>query len=78
MVHIEGRGTISLKCKNGDNRLLTKVYFIPALCSIIISLGQLAEEGNKVILNGEFLWIYEKGGKLIMKVKHKSSLQNSA
>lgn len=73
MVHIEGRGTISLKCKNGDNRLLTKVYYIPALCSNIISLGQLAEEGNKVILNGEFLWIYEKEGKLIMKVKRSAN-----
>ncbi|KAL8110530.1 hypothetical protein AgCh_026308 [Apium graveolens] len=66
MVHIEGRGTILLKCRNGAK---TKVYYIPALCSNKISLGQLAEDENKVILNGKYLWVYEEDGKLIMKVK---------
>lgn len=35
----------------------------------IISLGQLSEDGNKVILNGEFLWVYDTKVKLLMKVK---------
>ncbi|KAL8110527.1 hypothetical protein AgCh_026305 [Apium graveolens] len=36
--------------------------------------GQLAEDGNKVILNGEYLWVYEEDGKLIMKqIKQLSS-----
>lgn len=46
-----------------------KVYYIPALCSNIKCLGQLAKEGNKVILNGEYMWVYDKESKLIMKVK---------
>lgn len=69
VVHIEGKGTILMKCKNGEERLLEKVYYIPSLCSNIISLGQLAEDGNKVLLKGEYLWVYEDGGKLFMKVK---------
>lgn len=68
-VEIKGKGSIILKCKNGEERLLHEVYFIPSLCSNIISLGQLSENGNKVIMHGDFLWIYEKQGDLLMKVK---------
>lgn len=42
-------------CKNGEERLLKGVYYIPNLCNNIITLGQLSEEGNKVVLNGNFL-----------------------
>ncbi|XP_074361102.1 uncharacterized protein LOC141701320 [Apium graveolens] len=31
--------------------------------------SQLSEAGNKVVLNGEYLWVYDKLGKLLMKVK---------
>lgn len=68
-VLIKRRGTIVLKCKNGEERLLKDVYYIPKLCNNIISLGQLSEDGNKVILNGAHLWDYNKDRKLIMKVK---------
>lgn len=67
-VLIKGKGSIVLKCKNGDERLLKDVYYIPTLCNNIISLGQLSEDGNKVILNGAHLWVYGKDGQLIMKV----------
>lgn len=68
-VKIEGKGSIIFKCKNGEERALHEVYYIPTLCSNIISLGQLSEEGNKVVLNGNFLWVYERQGTLLMKVK---------
>lgn len=68
-VHIEGKGTVVLRCKNGENKVLHKVYYIPALCNNIISLGQLAEVGNNVILNGDHLWVYDKDAKLVIKVK---------
>lgn len=68
-VLIEGKGTINLKCKNREERLLKDVYYIPMLCNNIISLGQLAEGGSRVVMNGVHLWVYDKGGKLIMKVR---------
>ncbi|CAH9074982.1 unnamed protein product [Cuscuta epithymum] len=68
-VQILGKGSILLKCKNGEHRLLTDVYYIPSLCSNIISLGQLSEDGNKIVLHGTFLWIHDRFGKLLMKVK---------
>ena len=68
-VSIKGKGSIVFKCKNGEEMLLKEVYFIPTLCNNIISLGQMSEEGNKVILKGEFLWVYDVTGKLVMKVR---------
>ena len=52
-VQIEGKGSIAFRCKNGEERVLREVYFIPSLRSNIISLGQLSEEGNKVVLIGK-------------------------
>lgn len=49
------------------------MYFIPTLRNNIISLGQLSKAGNKVILEGEFLWVFEKDGKLLIKVKRSAN-----
>lgn len=57
------------KCKTGEELVFNEVYYIPNLHSNIISLGQLSECGNKVILNWMFLWIYDEQGRLLMKVK---------
>lgn len=56
-VKIEGKGTIGFKGKDGGVHMLKEVYFIPTLCNNIISLGQLSEDGNKVVLNGDHLWV---------------------
>ena len=58
-----------LRCKNGEERTLSDVYFIPCLRSNIISLGQLTEEGNQVTIKGEYMWIHEREGRLLMKIK---------
>ncbi|GKC97544.1 zinc finger, CCHC-type containing protein [Tanacetum coccineum] len=68
-VRIEEKGSILFKCKNGEHRLLQEVYFIPRLCSNIISLGQLAEGGDQIIMHGSFLWVHDVKGKLLMKVR---------
>lgn len=69
IVQIKGKGSVTLKCKNGEIRKLNEVYYIPSLRSNIISLGQFAEEGYDVIIKGDFLWVREKQGALLMKVK---------
>lgn len=68
-VLIRGKGSVLLKCKNGEQRLLHEVYFIPSLRSNIISLGQLAEEGSKIVLHGNLLWVYDRSGVLLIKVE---------
>lgn len=54
-VRIEGMGPILFQCKNGEQRLLQQVYYIPSLCNNIISLGQLAQDGDKILMLGSFL-----------------------
>lgn len=68
-VRIEGKGSIVFQCKTGQKRMLKEVYHIPSLCNNIISLGQLAEGGDKIVMLGSFLWIHDSTGKLLMKVQ---------
>ncbi|KAL8157792.1 hypothetical protein AgCh_002484 [Apium graveolens] len=73
LVDIKGRGNVVFKCKNGEEIVFRKVYFILTLCSNIISLGQMAENGNKVVLNGDHLWVYDDKKLLLMKVKRSAN-----
>ena len=72
-VKIAGKGTVLMMCKNGKERALHEVYYIPDLRNNIISLGQMSEDGNRVTLRGEFLWIFDKQERLLMKVKRSSN-----
>ncbi|GJW14728.1 zinc finger, CCHC-type containing protein [Tanacetum coccineum] len=56
-------------CKNGEHRKLQEVYYIPDLCSNIISLGQLSECGDEIKIKEPFLWVRDKTGRLLMKVQ---------
>lgn len=51
-VGIKGKGTVIFCCKNGEERAIHEVYYIPTLRNNIISLGQLSETSSKVILKG--------------------------
>lgn len=68
-VEIKGKGSVDFTYKNGEEHLLDEVYYIPMLCNNVISLGQLSESGNKVVINGDYLWVFDKREKLLMKVK---------
>ena len=68
-VRIEGKGYVAFVCKNGEVRMLNDVYYIPTLRNNIISLGQLTEEGNKITIKGDLLWVYDTQDRLLMKVK---------
>ncbi|KAD5961432.1 hypothetical protein E3N88_12905 [Mikania micrantha] len=68
-VAIQGKGTILFNCKNGDQFVMHSVYYIPALRSNVISLGQLTEDGYEIAMKGEFLKLHDEKGKLVMKVQ---------
>lgn len=68
-VEIKGKGSITFKCKTWEERILHEVYYIPELRSNIISLGKMSEKGNRVILKGNYLWIFDKNERMLMKVK---------
>jgi hypothetical protein len=50
IIRIQGRGTVVFKCLTGDHRVLGDIYFIPSLHSNIVSLGQLDENGCKIMI----------------------------
>ena len=67
IISIQGKGSILFQCKNNDQRLLTKVYYIPNLKSNI-SLGQMTKEGSRVELAGSFLKMFDRK-ETLMNVK---------
>ena len=69
-VEIKGKGSILFSYKNGDQWRLEEVYYIPSLCSNMVSLGQLTEIGHKVIMDIDKLEVFAKSPlRLIMNVR---------
>ena len=68
-VDIKGKGTVAFLSKDGNEKVFHDVYYIPELRSNIISLGQLSESGNEVVIKGEYVWVYDDQRRLLMKVK---------
>ena len=52
-----------------EHRTLTDVYYIPQLCSSIISIGQLDERGSEVLIKDGVLRIRDREQRLLAKVK---------
>lgn len=50
LVSIKGHGSVVLRCNSGNQRVLTSVFFIPALRSNIVSVGQLDEAGSRITI----------------------------
>jgi len=67
-VAIRGRGTVLFRCRNGEHRALTNVYWIPQLKTSIISLEQLDERGAEVVIKGGVLRICDQERRLLAKV----------
>ncbi|KAE8733627.1 hypothetical protein F3Y22_tig00001120pilonHSYRG00301 [Hibiscus syriacus] len=73
-VEIQGRGSILFECFTGEHRVLTNVYYIPKLKSNIISLGQLEENGCKVVIEGGVMSIFDRSQRLLAKVNRSRNL----
>jgi hypothetical protein len=68
VVGIEGRGTVLFTCRSGEHQELREVYHIPQLKANIISLGQLEEDGFKILMEDGFLRIWDEQRRLLTKV----------
>ncbi|KAL9272125.1 hypothetical protein AKJ16_DCAP22420 [Drosera capensis] len=71
-IQIMGKGSAVFQCKNRDQYTFLEVYYIPKLCTNIISFGQMTENGIKVNMMGEAMKVYDNG-KLLMLVKRISN-----
>jgi hypothetical protein len=54
--------------ESSEHKLLTGVYYIPALRNSIISLGQLDESGSRVEIKDEVMRIWDHHRRLLTKV----------
>ncbi|KAM0024917.1 putative RNA-directed DNA polymerase [Helianthus debilis subsp. tardiflorus] len=72
-VEIKGKGSIVFNCKNGDQFILSNVYYIPALCSNVVSLGQMTEEGYEIEMKQDYLRMHDDKGRLVMKVQRSTN-----
>jgi hypothetical protein len=67
-VEIKGVGSVIFVAESGEHRLLTGVYYIPALRNSIISLGQLDESGSRVEIKDGVMRIWDRHHRLLAKV----------
>jgi hypothetical protein len=72
-IEIKGVGSVIFKAKMGEHRLLTGVYYIPALRNSIISVGQLDENGLRVEIEDGMLRIWDRSRRLLAKVNRGSN-----
>lgn len=68
-IDIKGKGSITFIAKNGERRSLPDVYYIPELRSNIVSLGQATEAGCDVRMREDYLTLFDRNGKLLVKAK---------
>ena len=66
-MEIKGVGSVIFTVVSGEHRLLTGVYYIPALRNSI-SLGQLDENGSRVMVEDGVMRIWDRRRRLLAKV----------
>jgi hypothetical protein len=67
-VEIKGVGSVIFAAESGEHRLLTRVYYIPALRNFVISLGQLDKSGSRVEIKDGVMRIWDRHHRLLAKV----------
>jgi hypothetical protein len=67
-MEIKGVGSVIFATESGEHRLLTGVYYIPALRNSIINLGQLDESGSRVEIKDGVMRICDRHHRLLAKV----------
>jgi hypothetical protein len=72
-VEIHDVGSIIFEAKTGEHQVLHGIYFIPALCNSIMSLGQLNEGSSKVEIEDGVFRIWDQRKPLIVKVRRSAN-----
>ncbi|GKC39151.1 hypothetical protein Tco_1051535 [Tanacetum coccineum] len=72
-VSIKGKGSILFQGKNGEQKLLIDIYYILALRSNVISLGQATISDCDIRIRGDLLTMHDSCGSLLIKVPHSAN-----
>jgi len=71
---IKGRGTIRHMQKDGQVGEIRDVYYVPELKSNILSIGQIVEKGNSIMIKNQVLYLKDKHGRLAARVEKEKNL----
>ena len=72
-MEIKDVSSVIFTAVSGEHRLLTGVYYIPALRNSIISLGQLDENGSRVVVEDGVMRIWDRRRRLLSKVSRSAN-----
>lgn len=74
-IDIKGKGSIRFTFAGGSKKILKDVYYIPALRSNIVSLGQATKAGCEVRMKENTLMLYDRQGRVMIEtVRSKNRL----
>ena len=65
-IPVMGKGMILVELKNGDQKYISDVFYVPGMKTNLLSVGQLAEKGHEMILRNGKLSIYDGKGNSIL------------
>ncbi|XP_047331212.1 uncharacterized protein LOC124934744 [Impatiens glandulifera] len=68
VVNICEKGMVMIECVIGDHHIIFDVFYIPSLNSNLLSLGQLDENGCKIVIENGVLCISDHSCKIIARV----------
>ena len=59
---VVGKGSIMVRTKKGEKKEIQNVYFAPGMKHNLMSIGQLIQNGYKVLMENDRCVIHEKDG----------------
>jgi len=68
-VAVKGHGTIRHMKKDGQIEEIRDIYYVPKLKSNILSMGQMIEKGNSVLMKDRVLYLKDKFGRLVTQLE---------
>lgn len=68
-IHVEDKGKIVIRFKNGAHQFITNLYYVQKMSSNILSLEQLLEKGYTIYMKYLSLMLRYQNNKLIANVK---------
>ncbi|XP_059069026.1 uncharacterized protein LOC131859382 [Cryptomeria japonica] len=70
-VSVMGKGSINIRTKQGEEKHISDVYYVPRLQHSLISIGQLAQKGYRIYFKNDKCVILDKklSNRLIAKVE---------
>jgi hypothetical protein len=68
-VRVESEGNILIKLKDGTQKFISSVYYVPKMKSNILTLGQLLERGYTIFIKDRVLYLRDQSNWLIAQVE---------